>query len=37
MLREGLYQDLTAWKVNLDYLKEEDYFKILEHEKINIP
>ena len=37
MLREGLYQDLTAWKVNLDYLEEQDYFKIFEHEKINVP
>lgn len=37
MLREGLYQDLTAWKVNLDYLEEQDYFKIFEHEQINVP
>ena len=37
MLREGLYQDLTAWKINLDYLEEEDYFKIFEHEEIQIP
>ena len=37
MLREGLYQDLTAWKINLDYLEEQDYFKIFEHEQINVP
>ena len=37
MLREGLYQDLTDWKVNLNYLEEKDYFKIFEHEEIHIP